>query len=286
MNELQLINIVKKYKGEKYALNDFSLTLTNGVNGLLGPNGAGKSTLLKIIATITNPTSGEIKLNDTNILKKPNFIRTKLGYLPQDFGIYPHLNAYEFLEYVAAMKGISSKGLKSKITYLLEYMNLIHDAKKPLFTFSGGMKQRIGLIQAILNDPEVLILDEPAVGLDPTERLRFRELVSELAKDRLIILSSHIMADIEDIADKIIFLKKGKVICNKEPQELLKSLENKIYSIIIENHNLKNFKSSHNIVSCRHTLKGTKIRYITDIPIAGSIAQEPNLEDVYINFTN
>lgn len=256
------------------------------MNGLLGPNGAGKSTLLKIIATIANPTSGIIKLNDTNVLKNPNFMRSKLGYLPQDFGIYPHLNAYEFLEYVAAMKGISSKGLNNKITYLLEYMNLIHDAKKPLITFSGGMKQRIGLIQAILNDPEVLILDEPAVGLDPTERLRFKELVSELAKDRLIILSSHIMADIEDMADNIIFMKKGKLICNKEPQELLKSLENNIYSVIIENFNLKNFKSSHNIVSCRHSSKGTKIRYITDLPIAGSIAQEPNLEDVYINFTN
>lgn len=285
MNELELHNVTKKFNGKKYALNDFSLKMTNGVNGLLGPNGAGKSTLLKIIATISKPSGGGIRLNGKNIIKHPNYMRSQLGYLPQDFGIYPHLNAYEFLEYIAAMKGISSQGLKKRIEYLLEYMNLIQVAKNQLITYSGGMKQRIGLIQAILNDPQILILDEPAVGLDPIERLRFRELISGLAKDRLILLSSHIITDIQDMADKIIFINNGHLNCNSHPVDLMQTLKNKVYSIEIEQYNIGNFKSNYRVISSKHTTKGTVIRYISENPVQGSILQEPNLEDVYVNFT-
>lgn len=285
MNELELHNVTKKFNGKKYALNDFSLKITNGVNGLLGPNGAGKSTLLKIIATISKPSGGGIRLNGKNIIKHPNYMRSQLGYLPQDFGIYPHLNAYEFLEYIAAMKGISSQGLKKRIEYLLEYMNLIQVAKNQLITYSGGMKQRIGLIQAILNDPQILILDEPAVGLDPIERLRFRELISGLAKDRLILLSSHIITDIQDMADKIIFINNGHLNCNSHPVDLMQTLKNKVYSIEIEQYNIGNFKSNYRVISSKHTTKGTVIRYISENPVQGSILQEPNLEDVYVNFT-
>jgi ABC-2 type transport system ATP-binding protein len=203
---LSIQHLSKKYNKGKYGLKDYSLNIENGILGLLGPNGAGKSTLMKIIATISKPNSGTIMLDEHGIVKEPNYIRKILGYLPQDFGVYANLNAYEFLEYIAAMKGVGGPNLRKRIEMLLEGVNLIEAAKQPIGTYSGGMKQRIGIAQALLNDPKVLIFDELTVGLDPEERVRFRNLISDLAQDCIIILSSHIVSDIETY-------KKAAVIC-------------------------------------------------------------------------
>jgi len=165
--ELTIKNLTKRYSPKKIGLNDYSINITSGILGLLGPNGAGKSTMIKMISTISKPTEGNILLNGEDILKKPNYMRKMLGYLPQDFGVYPNLNAYEFLNYMAAMKGVGGKGLKEKIDFLLEGLNLTEAAKNQLGTYSGGMVQRVGIAQALLNDPKVLIFDEPTVGLDP-----------------------------------------------------------------------------------------------------------------------
>lgn len=218
---LTITNVTKQYSQHKTALTDYSITINKGVLGLLGPNGAGKSTIMKIIATISQPTSGSVLLDGVDIIKQPNAIRKILGYLPQDFGVYPNLNAYEFLEYIAAMKGVGGRGLRQRIDMLLEGVNLTADAKRPIGTYSGGMKQRIGIAQALLNDPKVLIFDEPTVGLDPEERMRFRQLIADLAKDCIIILSSHIISDIETIANEVAIMQSGKLIVHATKQEII-----------------------------------------------------------------
>src|SRR6201996_9690651 len=204
---LVIKNLTKQYNKNKTGLSNYSITIEKGVLGLLGPNGAGKSTLMKIIATISKPTEGTLLLDGEDIVGNPDRIRKILGYLPQDFGVYPNLNAYEFLEYIAALKGVGGKGLRQRIDMLLEGVNLTADAKRPIGSYSGGMKQRIGIAQALLNDPKVLIFDEPTVGLDPEERMRFRNLISDLAQTSIIILSSHIVSDIETIADEVAIMQ-------------------------------------------------------------------------------
>ena len=222
---LEINNLTKQYNKHKTGLEDYSITIEKGILGLLGPNGAGKSTLMKIIATISKPTSGTVFLNGKDIVKNPDYIRKMLGYLPQDFGVYPNLNAYEFLGYIAAMKGVGGKGLKQRIEMLLDGVNLTADAKKPIGTYSGGMKQRIGIAQALLNDPKVLIFDEPTVGLDPEERVRFRQLIASLAEDCIIILSSHIISDIETIADEVAIMHNGRLVTKGHQLEIIKQAE-------------------------------------------------------------
>ena len=195
--KLTIENLSKQYCRDFFGLKDFSLELTPGIIGLLGPNGAGKSTLMRILATINQPTSGTVKWNGTDIVKSPDTLRATLGYLPQDFGVYPNLNAVEFLEYMAAIKGIAPQPARQRIDELLQLLNLAGAARRPLGGYSGGMKQRVGIAQALLNDPQLLIVDEPTVGLDPEERVRFRNLLSDLAGERIIILSTHIVSDVD-----------------------------------------------------------------------------------------
>ena len=192
--KLQIENLSKSY-GRNQGLKDFSLSIEPGILGLLGPNGAGKSTLLKMIATAIKPTEGSIRLDGIDLAKQPNEMRKLLGFLPQDFGVYPNLNAYEFLSYMAALKGVGGKGLRQRINNLLEGLNLLGAAKKPIGNYSGGMKQRIGIAQALLNNPKVLLLDEPTVGLDPEERVRFRNLIVDLAQDTICLLYTSDAAD-------------------------------------------------------------------------------------------
>jgi ABC-type multidrug transport system ATPase subunit len=210
--ELSVKGLTKQYKGGKFGLKDFSLEMNNGILGLIGPNGAGKSTLMRILATISRPTSGSVTLNGTDIVRSPETVRKILGYLPQDFGIYPNLNAVEFLEYMAALKGLSGKGVRSRIESLLGELNLSEVRKRPIGTYSGGMRQRIGIAQVLIGDPDLLILDEPTVGLDPEERVRFRNLLTELSGERIIILSSHIVPDIESTADQVAIVFQGRVL--------------------------------------------------------------------------
>jgi len=280
-------HLTKHYNKQKTALTDFSLTIHKGVLGLLGPNGAGKSTLMKLIATISKPSEGTLLLDGVDIVKNPNSIRKVLGYLPQDFGIYPNLNAYEFLEYIAAMKGVGGKGLRQRIDMLLEGVNLTADAKRPIGSYSGGMKQRIGIAQALLNDPKVLIFDEPTVGLDPEERMRFRQLIGDLAQDCIIILSSHIVSDIETIADEVAIMQHGKLITHGPQHNIIKQAEGNIFEILIANSSLSQFKQKYKVIdTARHT-EGIRVRYISKPQNVASLSTPvtATLEDAYLFLT-
>src|SRR5215210_6195376 len=220
---LTIAGVDKQYSATTWGLRDFTLDLGPGVLGLLGPNGAGKSTLMRILATITKPTTGSVIWNGTDIARAPDDLRAVLGYLPQDFGVYPHLNAVEFLEYMAAIKGLEAKAARRRIDELLEVVNLTEVRKRPLGGFSGGMKQRVGVAQALLNDPQLLIVDEPTAGLDPEQRAHFRTLLSDLAGERIVILSTHIVSDVEATATDIAIISKGQLIHHATPETLLQA---------------------------------------------------------------
>lgn len=284
--KLYLQQVSKKYNNEKYGLKDFSLTIENGILGLLGPNGAGKSTLMKIISTISRPTLGSVTLDGHDILKKPDYIRSVLGYLPQDFGVYDNLNAYEFLEYIAAMKGLGGPDLKARIEGLLEGLNLIASAKSPIGTYSGGMKQRVGIAQALLNDPRILIFDEPTVGLDPEERMRFRNLISDLAQNCIIILSSHIVSDIETIADQVAIMKSGQLITAGTQADIMNHANGKVFEVLIDHTVLSAFKAKYLVVNTIRYKEKLKIRYMSNAPVDGSIPIIASLEDAYLFLTN
>lgn len=284
---LTITNLSKQYNAQKTAISDFSITINKGVLGLLGPNGAGKSTLMKMIATISKPSCGNLLLEGTDIVQNPNYIRKMLGYLPQDFGVYPNLNAYEFLEYIAAMKGVGGKGLRQRIDLLLEGVNLTADAKRPIGTYSGGMKQRIGIAQALLNDPKVLIFDEPTVGLDPEERMRFRQLIADLAQDSIIILSSHIVSDIETIADEVAIMQEGKLITHAPQNDIIKQAGNRIFEVLVNNADLNAFKLQYKVIDTARQADQIKVRYISTQNTAAplSIQVTATLEDAYLFLT-
>ena len=283
--ELIINNLVKQYNSNKLGLSDYSITINSGVLGLLGPNGAGKSTLIKMLTTIVKPNSGEIILEGIDILKFPNEMRKILGYLPQDFGVYPNLNAYEFLNYMAAMKGVGGNGLKSKIENLLEAVNLIEVAKNPLGSYSGGMKQRIGIAQALLNNPKVIIFDEPTVGLDPEERLRFRDLISDLAQEKIIILSSHIVSDIESIADEVAIMKKGKLLAKNSQEALIEKVVGKVFEKNVDKESLTQFKNEHTVISSYRFQDYFRVRYLDENSAENRISVSPTLEDAYLFIT-
>jgi ABC-type multidrug transport system ATPase subunit len=283
--KLEIQDLSKKYTKEKYGLRNFSLTIENGILGLLGPNGAGKSTLMKIIATISQPTSGSINLDGVDITKHPNSIRKILGYLPQDFGVYPNLNAYEFLEYIAAMKGVGGRNLRSRIEGLLESVNLIEAAKKPIGTYSGGMKQRIGIAQVLLNNPKIIIFDEPTVGLDPEERVRFRNLISDLANDCIVILSSHIVSDIETIADEVAIMKNGQLITKGLQEDVIDTVREKVFESMIDSADLTAFKEKYLVVNTIRKKEQVLVRYISDSPINAAANSTASLEDAYLCLT-
>lgn len=284
---LTITNLSKQYNAHKTAISNFSITINKGVLGLLGPNGAGKSTLMKMIATISKPSGGSLFLEGLDIVKNPNSIRKVLGYLPQDFGVYPNLNAYEFLEYIAAMKGVGGKGLRQRIDVLLEGVNLTADAKRPIGTYSGGMKQRIGIAQALLNDPKVLIFDEPTVGLDPEERMRFRQLIADLAQDSIIILSSHIVSDIETIADEVAIMQGGKLITHAPQHDIIKQAEGRIFEVLLNNADLNAFKNQYKVIDTSRQADQIRVRYISTQHTAAPSSSQvtATLEDAYLFLT-
>ena len=216
---LRIESVSRRFRSGNYGVRDVSMTLRGGVVGLLGPNGAGKSTLMQMLATVTKPTAGRIFFNDVDVVAKPDPLRHRLGYLPQDFGVYDNLTAYEFLGYFAALKGVRSK---AKIQEMLEMVNLHHAANRAVGGFSGGMKQRLGIAQALINDPELVIVDEPTAGLDPEERVRFRNVLAELGAGRLVIFSTHIVSDIESIATEIAIMKGGSLLALATPAALMR----------------------------------------------------------------
>ena len=283
--QLEIENITKRYNKNIYGVKGFSLTIEKGILGLLGPNGAGKSTLLKMIATVSKPTDGVISLNRNNIAKDPNYIRKQLGFLPQDFGVYPNLSAIEFLQYMAALKGIGGTNLKARIVQLLEGLNLKDAARRPIGSYSGGMKQRVGIAQALLNDPKVVIFDEPTVGLDPEERVRFRNLISDLANNCIVILSSHIVSDIDTIADRVAIMKNGVLLAADNQRGIIKSVANKVFEISMNSEQLEDFKMKQTVVSTTRSNGKIQVRYISERPMEHSIQKEASLEDAYLYLT-
>ena len=281
--ELIIQNVSKKYKKDSYGLRDLSLQIETGVLGLLGPNGAGKSTLMRILSTITKPTEGRVIWNGIDITKDPNAIRSILGYLPQDFGVYPHLNAVEFLEYLASIRGLDLTISRKRIDELLQLVNLHEVRKKPLNSLSGGMKQRVGIAQALLNDPKLLIVDEPTVGLDPEERIRFRNLLSELSGDRIVILSTHIVSDVESTATDIAIVNQGKLVIQASPSEILAAAAGKVWEWLIPSHAWMEVRKQLLISSSIQGSDGVRVRVIADIqPSAESRLVNPTLEDAYL----
>lgn len=283
--KLVIDGVSKRYKGDIWGLRDFSLTLEPGVLALVGPNGAGKSTLMRILATITKPTSGRVTWNGADISQTPNKVRAVLGYLPQDFGIYPHLNAVEFLEYMAALKGLDGQEANKRILQLLQVVDLFELRKRPLGGFSGGMKQRLGIAQALLNDPQLLIVDEPTAGLDPEARVRFRNLLSDLAGDRIVILATHIVSDAEATATAVALINRGRLLEYAEPEGLLQAIQDKVWQWIIPSGKLTSTKQQYLISSTARRSDGVHLRVVSDRP-PGPDAQPipPALEDAYLYF--
>ena len=285
--KLTISHLSKQYRRDFWGLCDFDIELCPGVIGLLGPNGAGKSTLMRILATITQPTEGTVRWNDTDIVKSPDTLRAVLGYLPQDFGIYPNLTGLEFLEYMAAIKGMDAKTARRRIAELLVVINLVNAAKRPLAGYSGGMKQRVGIAQALLNDPQLLIVDEPTVGLDPEERVRFRNLLSDLAGERIIILSTHIVSDVEATATEIVIINKGRMIQHAAPEKLLQLLEGKVWEWVIPSETLTALKQRHLISGTIRRENGIQVRVVSEAsPASEAQLVSPSLEDVYLHLVS
>ena len=281
--KLEIRDVGKRYKGDVWGIKDFTLDLAPGILGLLGPNGAGKSTLMRILATVTKATTGRVEWNGIDIAKSPNTIRKVLGYLPQDFGVYPNLNAVEFLRYLAAARGVSGRSARRRIDQLLELVNLVDARKRPLGSLSGGMKQRVGIAQALLNDPSLLIVDEPTAGLDPEERVRFRNLLAELAGERIVILSSHIVSDVEAAATSIVVIKEGHLQVHAAPEELLQTVEGKTWQTTIASSELSDAKRQFVISNTIRTNEGIRVRVVADeSPNQSATLVTPNLEDAYL----
>lgn len=281
--QLEIKQVSKQYKGDVWALREMNLHMKKGIVGLLGPNGAGKSTLMRILATISQPTTGTVTWNGIDIRKEPDELRQMLGYLPQDFGVYPHLNPIEFLEYAAALKGLGGRQTKKRIMELLELLNLHHALKRSIGSFSGGMRQRIGIAQALLNDPRLLVIDEPTVGLDPEERVRFRSLLTDLSGDRIIVFSTHILSDIEATADQIAILSEGRLLAHSDPASLLRSVRGKVWSVIIPDEEIQNARAKWTISGTIRQDNGLQLRIVSDVPpLPEAMEATPTLEDAYL----
>jgi len=282
--ELSLDRLTKHY-GNKIAVDCVSATLKPGVYGLLGANGAGKTTLMRMLCAILESTSGEVLLNGKEVTAMGADYRNVLGYLPQDFGYYPNYTAMEFLMYISALKGIPKKIALKRSKELLEEVGLSHVANKKVKTFSGGMKQRVGIAQALLNNPDILIFDEPTAGLDPKERVRFRNLLSEYAGDKIVILSTHIVSDIEAIADKVLLMKKGKFVLQGTVQELTEKANGKVWELTVPAKEARKWQAKTTVANLRHEGKEVVLRIISDKkPSEEAVSCEATLEDLYLYY--
>ena len=285
MNSLSIRNLSKTYENGVKAIDNLSLEIGNGMFGLLGPNGAGKSTLMRTIAALQEPTSGIIEFNGINILENPMFIRENLGYLPQEFGVYPKISAYRLLDHLAILKGIVNKKERhEQILNLLNQTNLLQHKEKAVHSFSGGMRQRFGITQALLGNPKIIIVDEPTAGLDPEERNRFNNLLSEIGESIIVLLSTHIVEDVRDLCTKMAIISNGKLILEGNPNDAVDSLKDQIWMKAIHKNDLKDYKNNFNIISSHLNSGKLNIHVFSDQrPDSGFDLISPDLSDVYFN---
>jgi ABC-2 type transport system ATP-binding protein len=280
---LEIKDVRKQYGGGVLALAGLSLDLGAGILGLLGPNGAGKSTLMRILATVTRPTNGHVLWNGTDVASRPDALREVLGYLPQDFGVYPNLSPVEFLELIAAAKGLDRRSARSRIDALLELVNLQDVRKRPLGGFSGGMRQRVGIAQSLLNDPQLLIVDEPTAGLDPEERVRLRHLLSDLSGERIVILSTHIVSDVEATATRIALIAHGRLLADAAPEKLLREVAGKVWEWTMPSEALVGLRERHIVSGTIRHPEGVAVRVVAaSSPAPEARPVEPGLEDAYL----
>lgn len=280
--ELRLENL-SKYYSSKCAVDQVNLTLVPGLYGLLGANGAGKTTLMRMICGILKPTLGRIIFNGQPIAGLGEQYYSHLGYLPQDFGYYPDFTAREFMLYMAAVKGLDQQNAKARTDTLLRLVNLSNVADKKIKTYSGGMLQRLGIAQAMLNDPSILILDEPTAGLDPKERVRFRNLISDLAKDKMVILSTHIVSDVSYIADTILLMKQGRILLHGPMSTVTDSIKGKVWEALVYATEADLYSRCFAVVNLRHENNMVRLRIVHDTaPFSGAYNVEPSLEDLFL----
>jgi ABC-type multidrug transport system ATPase subunit len=277
---LRIDSVSKRFRSGNFGARNVSLSVKGGVLGLLGPNGAGKTTLMQMVATVTKPTSGGIFFRDIDVVADPDALRPRLGYLPQDFGVYENLTAHEFLAYFAALKGVRGK---AKIGEMLEMVNLHHAANRAVGGFSGGMKQRLGIAQALINDPDLVIVDEPTAGLDPEERVRFRNVLSDLGAARLVILSTHIVSDVESIATEIAIMKEGSLVSLATPEGLMREAEGSVWEMVVSSETFDGLRRTMNVSGAVRKSDGVHARIVSrERPVAGASLAEPTLEDAFL----
>jgi len=277
---LSIEGVSKAWRGGVYGVRDLTLAVQPGVLGLLGPNGAGKSTLMQMLATLTRPTQGRIVFDGTDVARNPDAVRRRLGYLPQDFGVYDNLTALELLEYIARLKGIRSL---ARVQEMLELVNLHAVADRPVGGFSGGMRQRLGIAQALLGDPDLVIVDEPTAGLDPEERVRFRNLLSGLSGRRLVIVSTHIVSDIASIAGEIAVVRRGGLVASGPPEALLRKAAGSTWEAVLTSAEFERERERLTISSLVRRSDGVHVRLVSPAqPLDGAVTVEPDLEDAYL----
>ncbi|MBO8195444.1 ATP-binding cassette domain-containing protein [Streptomyces oryzae] len=284
---LELIDVSKVHSGSKRSVDGITLRLGTGLLGLLGPNGAGKSSLMRIAATVTRPTSGRVLFDGMDAVARPQTLRAALGYLPQDFGVHPRLTAREFLSYLAAARGIRARQARARVSELLELVNLTQAAARPLGGYSGGMLRRVGIAQSLLSDPRVLIVDEPTAGLDPEERVRFRNLLSELAADRAVLLSTHIVSDVASVASHIAVLAGGRMLAHGTAEELLRAVAGQVWETTVPPEHAAALQARHLVGRTARTGAGVRLRLLAPAPpVPEAQAVSPDLEDVYLAAVN
>ena len=281
--ELTLDRLSKQF-GRHLAVDRVSASFTPGVVGLLGANGAGKTTLMRMVCDVLRPTSGQVLLNGRDTAELGEKYRDLLGYLPQDFGYYPDFSALNFMRYLATLKGFDNYDGRERSLRLLEEVGLADDAHRKVKTFSGGMKQRLGIAQAMLNDPTILVLDEPTAGLDPKERVRFRNLIAGFAQDKIVLLSTHIVSDVEFIANRILVMREGSFVMDGTPEQVISQAEGKVWECCVEARQAEVMTAEQVVANVRYAADGRAVLCVVadEPPVLGAVAVEPTLEDLYL----